>query len=205
MFVTGSVLKMTSTSLDLVIVGAGGHGRALADVIEATDGFQVIGFLDDYQETGGSVLGYPVLGDFEAVPDFVSDTVGFAIGIGQIKSPQQRQELFGLVKKSGGLLPVIVSPHSYVSPRADLGEGTSVFHGAVVNVGAVIGENCIINSLALIEHDVRIEGHCHISTGARVNGGAHVGKGSFIGSGAVILQKELISPFSRVPAGKRVG
>ena len=194
---------MISTSLDLVIVGAGGHGRALADVIEATDEFQVFGFLDDYEETGGSVLGYPVLGDFEAVPDFVSDTVGFAIGLGQIKSPQKRQELFRLVKKSGGVLPAIVSPHSYVSLRSSLGDGTAVFHGAVVNVGAVIGDNCIINSMALIEHDVRIEDHCHISTGAMVNGGVEIGEGSFVGSGSIIIQEQKVTPYTFIPAGAR--
>ena len=186
---------------DIIILGAGGHGRSIADVIEEVEGFRIVGFLDDYREKGTSFCDYAVLGKFKSVPNFVSVNVGFAIGIGQIETPKLRKNLFDLVTQSGGAMPSVVSPHSYVSPNAAIGRGTSVFHGAVVNAGAVIGENCIVNSMALIEHDVRIEDHCHISTGARVNGGVEVGEGSFVGSGAVILHGKKISPFSIIPAG----
>lgn len=190
-------------TLDVVILGAGGHGQALADVIEATRQFRIFGYLDDFQPKGASVRGYPVVGNFQAVPEFVSDTVAFAIGIGQIKSSRPRQELFQSVRSAGGQLPVIVSPHSYVSPNSTIGSGTVVFHGAIVNVGAVIGENCIINSMALIEHDVRVEDHCHVSTGARVNGGARIGASSFIGSSAIVIQEQEVAANSIVPAGAR--
>lgn len=201
--VAANLGTVMSTPVDLVIIGAGGHGRSLADVVEATNDYRIIGFLDDFRKTGESVSSYPVIGRFEHISALVSPEVSFAIGIGQIKSPQQRRDLHDAVVRAGGILPVISSPDSYVSPQARIGDGTAIFHGAVVNAGALIGANCIINSQALVEHDAIVGDHCHISTGALVNGGATIGEGSFIGSGAIVLQDQMVPPNSVVPAGTR--
>lgn len=191
------------TQEHVVIVGAGGHGRSLTDVVASADGFVVAGFVDNLLEKGTKVLGYPVLGSDEKIPELVASGKSFLIGVGQIKSPEKRVSLYRLIQESGGRLPTVVSPHAYVSPHATLGAGTVVFHGAVVNANATIGDNCIINSLALVEHDVTVGNHCHISTGSRVNGEVVIGQGSFVGSGAIVLETAVLPDYTIVPAGAR--
>ncbi len=201
MLATGSLSGMSGVVRSVIIVGAGGHGRSLADVVESTAEFGVAGFLDNFVAKEQVINGHEILGTFSDIPAFADSGYEFLVGIGQINSPSKRLELFAAIDNAGGHLPVVVSPHAYVSPRATLGRGTVVFHGAVVNAGATIGENCIINSLALVEHDTVIGDSCHVSTGARVNGGVTVGEGSFIGSGAVIFHNQQVPEASVVSAG----
>ena len=90
------------------------------------------------------------------------------------------------LKKIGYKLPVIISPLSYVSKHAKIGEGTIIMHNSVINAGVKIGKNCIINSMSLIEHDVSIGDHCHISTRATINGSVKIGRNTFIGSNSTL-------------------
>jgi sugar O-acyltransferase (sialic acid O-acetyltransferase NeuD family) len=138
-----------------------------------------------------NVLGYPVIGSDTDLAELIKTFPNVLITLGQIKSPNRRMELFNMLKQMGARFPVIQSPLAYVSPHAQVAEGTIVMHHALINAGASVGRNCIINTKALVEHDVAIEDYCHISTGAVVNGGVKIGSGSFFGSGAV--SKEYIS------------
>lgn len=46
----------------MLVVGAGGHGRAVAEAAELAGVFEIVGFLDDSPSTDGTVIGYPLLG-----------------------------------------------------------------------------------------------------------------------------------------------
>ncbi len=174
----------------IVLVGAGGHARACIDVIEQTEGFEIIGLVGMPDELGTSVLGYPVLGTDQNLPELHQKSPNALITLGQIKTPEHRIRLFELLVQKGFRLPTIVSPRGYVSRHARVGEGTIVMHGAVVNAGARIGRNCILNTYSLVEHDVVIGDHCHVSTATVINGGVQVESGTFIGSNSSV--RELI-------------
>ncbi|MCS6763633.1 MAG: acetyltransferase [Candidatus Protistobacter heckmanni] len=176
------------TMLPILLVGAGGHARSCIDVIEQEGRFDVTGLLGTVAEIGSSVLGYPVVGSDAELEAMGAKARHAIVGVGQIKTPDIRMQLFQRLESGGWELPVLVSPRAYVSPHASLGPGTIVMHGAAINAGAIVGRNCILNSMALVEHDAVVADHCHIATAATVNGGAKVGEGSFVGSGAVIQQ-----------------
>ncbi len=171
----------------LLLIGGGGHCRSCIDVIEASETYQIAGVVEP-NASSGQILGHPIIGSDDDLPRLLDDTKSALITVGQIKSPERRISLFGLLKKLGARLPVIISPIAYCSKRAVVGEGSTIMHGAIINAGAQIGDNCIVNSQALVDHDVEIDDYCHISTGARVNGSVVIGKGSFVGSGAVIRE-----------------
>ena len=176
----------------LVLIGAGGHARACIDVIESQAKYRIIGLVGKIGGASGSLLGYPMLGVDDELSTIVQGhdkgSIFALIGVGQIQSPDIRIQLFQRSQSLGLTCQAIVSPTAYVSPHAELGEGTIVMHGAIVNAGARVGSNCIINSLALIEHDAQVVDHCHISTAAVVNGGAFIGSGSFLGSRCVVRE-----------------
>lgn len=192
------------TESAILLVGAGGHARACIDVIEQEGSFAVAGLVGQPAEVGSRVLGYMVLGTDADLPGMAGKYSHALIAIGQIKTPEPRVRLFGMLERTGFTLPVIVSPRAYVSPHASIGPGSIVMHGAVVNAGAVVGRNCIINSQSLVEHDAAISDHCHIATGAAINSGVHIGVGTFIGSNSSVRQGIRIGDGCVVGMGQRV-
>lgn len=169
----------------IILIGGGGHCKSCIDVIEQEDRFTIAGIVDMPEKKQHNVLDYPVIGADADLAELIKSFPNVLITLGQIKSPARRMELFNDLIQMGARFPMIQSPLAYVSPHAQVAEGTIVMHHALINAGASVGRNCIINTKALVEHDAVIEDHCHISTGAVVNGGVKIGSGSFFGSGAV--------------------
>lgn len=185
----------------LLLIGGGGHCHSCIDVIEAASIYQIEGIVKD-KASSELILGYPIIGSDDDLPQLLKDTKSVLIAFGQIKTPETRIRLFDLLKQLDAELPVIFSPRAYCSKHALVGEGSIIMHDAIVNAGASIGANCIINSQTLIEHDVTVADHCHVSTGARVNGGVIIGKGSFIGSGVILKEGIVIGENVVISAGQ---
>ncbi len=177
---------------DLILIGGGGHCKSVIDVIEAGKEFNIVGIIDVPEKLGQKVLQYEVIGKDEDIEKLSRRFKFFFISIGQIDTGTLRANLFRVIKEVGLIIPTIVSPFSYVSGSAVIGEGSIVMHHALINAGSRIGNNCIINSKALIEHDVTVGDHCHISTGSILNGGVSVNDNSFIGSNAVCIQNAVV-------------
>lgn len=188
----------------IILIGGGGHCLAAIDVIELDGQYDIRGILDLPEKVGSTIQDYPVIGTDEDIEELVKECSDFHITVGQIKSSVIRERIFNRVKEAGGRLPVIISPLAYVSPNAQVGEGSIVMHQALVNAGATIGNVGIINSKALIEHEATIGDFCHISTGAVVNGQAHIGDCCFIGSNAVVSNNIEIVENTIVGAGSQV-
>ncbi len=172
---------------NLLLIGGGGHCRAVIDVLEACQQ-SIAGIIHGPDCELKSVLGYAALGRDADLPFFFSKDMHAFITLGQIRSPLIRKKLFYTIKDIGFKVPRFISPLAYFSQHANLGKGSIVMHHALVNSAAHIGENCIINTKALVEHDCIIESHCHIAVGAKVCGEVHIGEGTFVGSGATIMQ-----------------
>ena len=171
---------------EIVLVGGGGHCRAVIDVIEQEGIYRIAGIIDKELDTGYKILGnYRVIGRDEQLEEMRKRYDHALVTVGQIESPNIRIKLYTLLEKLDYTMPVIISPRAYVSEHADIGAGSVVMHDALINAGASVGKNCIVNTKSLIEHDAVVEDHCHISTAAVINGGAVVKKGTFFGSGAV--------------------
>ena len=188
----------------LLLLGGGGHCHACIDIIESKKNHKIVGIVLPTIGYYDNIMGYPVIGADEDLPELLKHTNNAIITVGQIKSPTIRIKLFDLLKTHSAHLPIIQSPSSYCSQHAAIGEGTILMHGSFVNAGAKVGANCIINSQALIEHDVNIADHCHVSTGAKVNGGVHIGRGSFIGSGSIIKEGVTIGAGVVIGAGQLI-
>lgn len=188
----------------IILVGGGGHCKSCIDVIEREDKFVIAGILDKESLTGEKILGYPILGSDELIAKFAKENYCFLITVGQIKSSVIREKIYKSIKKAGGELPVVISPHAVVSKYATLQEGTIVMHNAIVNAATTIGKCCILNSASLVEHDCEIGDFCHISTTATINGSVVIGDSCFIGSKAVINNNLKITSSVIVPSGSRV-
>lgn len=193
---------MSQTGENIILVGGGGHCRSVIDVIEQQGKFQIAGIVDLPELVGQRVLGYPILGCDDQLPELFRHYQNAVITVGHLRSNSLRLKLYEFVKEIGYALPAIISPLAYVSRHAVVGEGTVVMHHALINAGARVGINCIVNSKALIEHDVQVGGHCHISTASVLNGGAVVADHTFVGSNATSRQEAELRGF--IKAGSLV-
>ena len=191
----------------IILIGAGGHGRACIDVIEQEGRYAIAGLVDRRgAEAESGTLGYPVLGTEDDLAELRSRYDHALLTVGGIYSAalRDRVRLFARLRELDFTLPVVVSPLAYCSPHAHVGEGTILMHRAVVNLGAHIGVNCIINTASLLEHDVQVGDHTHIAPMGALNGKACVGSRSFVGSNATVMNEVVLPDDSFVRAGQLV-
>jgi sugar O-acyltransferase (sialic acid O-acetyltransferase NeuD family) len=185
--------------MNLFILGAGGHGAVVADLIRCAGEHRVLGFLDDDQGlTGSTVLGLPVLGRIGELSEMPAGGDGIAFGLG---GQAARWRFLTLARARGLAMPTLVHPHACVGAEAILGPGTVVVAGAVVNPRARIGAGCIINTSASVDHDCVLGDGVHVAPGARLAGGVVVGAGSFIGMGSSVIEGRRIGAGALVAAG----
>lgn len=177
----------------VVIIGAGGHGKVVAD-IALRSGAQVLGFLDD-SRAGEQVCGIPVLGKTE---DYVNyKEAAFVLAVGNAAVRRRLAE-----RMAGVRWYTAVHPAACVSPlEVTVGEGSVVMANAVVNPGAVIGSHCIINTAAVVEHDCAVGDFAHISVGAKLGGTVTVGENTWVGIGAAVKNNVSICPDCMIGAG----
>lgn len=186
-----------------VVLGAGGHARVVIDAIRASACATPVAVLDaDHALWGTDVLGVPVLGGDERLPQLAEQRVGhFVIGVGGIGDNQPRRQLFARAV-AAGLRPLTVRhPSAVCSSWASVEHGCALLPGSVVNAGAHLGVNVIVNSGAIIEHDCRVGSHVHVATRAALAGAVSVESLAHIGAGAVVRQGLTIGEGAVVAAG----
>ena len=165
----------------LLILGAGGYGKTVADVAAQLDIYDKIAFLDDGR-SGENILGRCsefssfADGNTEMYPAFGSNTI--------------RMQWLHTLCEAGITVPALIHPRAYVSPTAKIGTGTVVLPMAVVNTGVTVKEGCIINIGALIDHDSVIEAGCHLAPGAIVKAENRIPSGMKVESGTVIENRQ---------------
>lgn len=190
----------------LIIIGAGGHARVLAEIAKLSAQYLLIGFTDPEPELKGQkIMNSPVLGTDEILPELRAQGVETAIiGVGSVGHNGTRMSLFEKVLEIGFCPAVLVHPTAVISSAVRMGRGIAVMANAVVNPGAMLGDNVIVNSGVIIEHGCIIGEHVHIASGARLASGVQVGSGSHIGVGASVIQSINIGRGSIIGAGSVV-
>jgi sugar O-acyltransferase (sialic acid O-acetyltransferase NeuD family) len=184
-----------------VILGAGGHGRVVADAAEAAGLWREIVFLDDRFPELRTSGDWAVVGTSADLAALSSDTDEFICAIGAAKV---RITLQARLRSEGRRIANVVHPRATVSKRARLGFGIVVFAGACVNVGAVLHDAVIINTGATVDHDCDLAEGVHICPGAHLAGDVSVGRESWIGIGASVRQGVSIGDFVTIGAGAAV-
>ena len=181
---------------DLVILGASGHGKVVADTACCMKKYDRIIFLDDDREKK-ECMGFPVEGVFSDYGKYM-ETAELIVATG---NSNIREIWTERLKRSGAKLAVLIHPSATVSRFAKIGAGTVVMAGAVVNAGTKIGQGVIVNTCASVDHDCEIGDYCHISVGAHIAGTVSIGKHTWIGIGAVVRNNISICENCMIGAG----
>lgn len=179
---------------DVIIVGAGGHGKVVADTV-LLSGDNIVGFLDDNPNIGESFAGFPMLGSVDDFRNYSDCSFVIAIGDADVREKIVNQ-LQG-VKWYTAIHPTAVISKLDVC----IGEGTVIMANVAVNAGAVIGKHCILNTGSIVEHDNQIDDFVHVSVGARLAGTVHVGKRTWVGIGASVRNNLSVCAGCMIGAG----
>ncbi len=184
-------------SKDVIIIGASGHGKVIADVILQC-GDRVLGFLDDNPQAPSHIFGIPLLGktaDFIRYPD-----AHFIIAIGNAAVRRRLAQQMSPCRWYTAIHPRAVISGLGVT----IGEGSVIAAGAVVNPGVTIGDHCIINTNAVAEHDCTLGHFTHLSVAAALGGTVTVGDECWIGIGACVKNNLTICSGVTIGAGAAV-
>lgn len=182
----------------LIILGAGGHGRVVAESAR-TAGLDPIGFADDNPRLlHAVVLDLPVLGNTDHIEAGALPCDALLLGVGDNRI---RLALWRRFQGGRLALPAVRHAHAWVSPSAKLGTGTVVMAAAVVQTNCRLGAAVIINTAASVDHDAVVGDGVHIAPGARLAGNVTVGDGTHIGIGASVIEGIHIGAGCLIAAG----
>ena len=182
----------------LLVVGAGGHGRSVAETAELSGQFEVVGFLEDSLPAGETVLGVPVLGPVASMADYraAADQAIVAIGNNAV-----REKLVQQFAAAGFVFATVIHPQAFVSPSAVLGAGSAVMACAIVGTEARLGVGSIVNCGAVVDHHATVEDYGHLGVNASMAGGTVLGRSAWVQAGAALGYGVQVAANTVVPPG----
>lgn len=192
----------------IVIVGCGGHGREILEIIRCcndaaptNDRWRVIGFLDDRPAPGDvdriERLGVPLLGPPEWLRDAPAGT-NHVLGVG---SPGMRASLHVRLRDCESPAAQLVHPDATVGRDTEIGAGAVIFGGARVTTNIVLGRHVHLNQNVTVGHDSVLADFVSVNPLAAVSGECRIGRAALVGTNAAVLQRLTVGAGSTVGAG----
>jgi sugar O-acyltransferase (sialic acid O-acetyltransferase NeuD family) len=181
----------------LLIIGAGGHGRSLAEAVTASGIHDLIGFIDDSALPNHQILGYTVWGNTQNLANYRAHADCAIVAIG---NNQLREELSERLVSVGFKLITVIHPSAIVSPSAVIGQGCAIMAGAIIGTAAHLGNGVIVNCGAVIDHDAQVHDYAHLGVNTSMAGHTISGKkawmqaGSALGFGVHLAAEQIVPP-----------
>ena len=190
-------------SREMVIVGSGGHGREVLDVIRTQNSghetLKFAGFVSD-EKPDPKVLLRLEADWLGTVKDFLENStpMGFALGVG---NPLIRMQLANQFESAGHEPVTLIHPSATFGADVALGKGVFIASHVSVTTNVRIGDYSHININATVSHDSRISRFVTLSPSSSVAGSVTLNERVFLGVNCAILQGLTIGEGSVVGAG----
>lgn len=183
----------------LIIIGAGGFGREIANAAQEAVGygteFVLKGFLDQKPDALDGFAGYPsLLGSPEAYAVQPDDV--FFVAMGNLRLRRKNAEL---VAAKGGRFQTLIHRTASLGRNVVIGAGSYVAHNAVLTADIQVGRNVCVFHGTVIGHDGRIGDCSHVSSLVFLGGGVRLGAGVTLHPGV------RVAPFKTIGDGATVG
>lgn len=163
--------------MKLIILGAGGYGRTVADIARQSGRYTDVYFLDD-NSTDELVIG--------KCADYINYITSNTELYPAFGNNEGRLQWIERLEAAGAAITTLIHATAYVSPEATIERGTVVLPKAIINTGVVINGGCIINCGAIIDHGCVIEEGVHICLGAIVKAENRIPRCMKVEAGVVI-------------------
>lgn len=182
----------------IVIIGASGHGKVIADIAKL-NGYKEIIFLDD-DITKTKNGKYDVVGTGKDIDTYL-DQYDYFVAIG---NNDIRKKITEKLEDKKIIQPVLIHPAATVDETAKISSGTVVMANAVINADVYIKKGCIINTASSVDHDCKIEDYVHLSPGVHIAGTVSIGERTWIGAGSTVINNISIADKCVIGAGSVV-
>ena len=192
--------RAADVSMKVVIIGAGGHGKVVLDILRAQGKHDPAGFVDTTPALTGTVVGgKPVFGPPNLLPKLRQRGIdGAIVAIGDCRV---RAQYARVLREQGFELINAIHPSACVSPTAAIGHNVVIAPQAAVCTEAKIGDSVILNTGSIVDHECEIGEGAHICPGVQLAGRVRVGPGAWVGIGANVIQCLSIGEYALVGAG----
>lgn len=193
-------------SKKIVLIGAGGFGREVAQMIEGLNRrekqYDLLGFLDDGKQFNRETLinGYPWLGPSSWILDHKDEVVcTCTIGYASTKARIQRE-----LMAQGVQFETIMATTAGVARFCEIGAGCVLYWNVGVSVNCKIGDGVLLNDSVKLGHDVVIGDYTAIMPGTSISGGCVIGEEVNIGGHAFVVPGKKVGNKARIAAGSVV-
>ncbi len=189
--------------MQVILIGAGGHGKVVLDILRCEGKREPIGFLDANPALAGQrVGGLPVLGPINLLPRLRQQKIRAAIV--SIGDNRARMKYAALLREQGFELINAIHPTASISPTAKLGANVVVAAQAAICTEAKIADAVIINTAAVVDHEGEVAEGAHICPGVHLAGRVRIGRGAFVGICANVIQCLSVGDYAVIGAGAAV-
>ena len=189
----------------LVVYGGGGLSKMIIESIRVLGAYQIVGVIDDNMKKDDDVIGSPVLGGKEILPELFSQGIRMAVNsVGAIGNYQVRWDVFKLLAAMGFVCPVIAHPTAHIDPSAVIEAGVLVLAQSYISGNARIGMGSLINNSVVVSHDCVLGKCVNLSPGAMIAGDAVIGDFTQLGMNATVNIGVKIGSECRIANGATV-
>ena len=188
---------------DIVIIGAGGLGREVGqlinDINQDKKEWNLLGFVDETPEKQGTIINnYPVLGGSGWFDNSLKNNIWAVCAVGNTKGR------FNLIKKAEAMdvnFANLIHPSVARSEFMDIGVGNIICCNSFLSVNIKLGNHIAINPGCGIGHDTIIGDYVTLYWNVTLSGNVFIDEGCEIGSKSVIIQKKTVGKWSIIGAG----
>ena len=196
-----AIVGVGAPKTKVLVLGAGGHAKVIADILLAHPAIQFLGFV----ASRPGDIGKPIIGKFAVISSegeleksFPPDEVALFVAIGDNESRLGVADRYAAL---GYKFVNAIAPSAVISKHALLGAGVAVMAQAVVGVNTRVSDHTIINTGASIDHDGAVGRGAHLAPGSRIGGGVQIEVGALIGIGCSVNRNIKIGAGAVISSG----
>jgi sugar O-acyltransferase (sialic acid O-acetyltransferase NeuD family) len=176
---------------DLLIVGCGGFGREVADIVDAINDaaptWHLLGFVDDEPSPANreriELRGSVILGSV-ATARSTNPEADFVVGIGNAPT---RKKIADFLEAAGLNPAVLVHPSAVIGANVDVGNGTIVAAHVAVGSDITIGRHVHLDRASQVGHDSVVEDFATVHPAGVISGNCRVGARAELGTNCTLL------------------
>jgi len=188
---------------DIVVIGAGGFGREVAQLIEDINmdkkSWNLLGFIDETTIKHGTIINsHIVLGGFDWLEKNGGDNLSAICAIG---NPRDKYAVIKKLSPYRMNFTNLIHQEAKVSKFVEYGYGNIICSNCFISVNSKIGNHVSINPGCGIGHDVVIGDYTSLYWNVTLSGNVKVGEGCEVGSKTDIIPKRTIAKWSIIGAG----
>lgn len=182
----------------ILIIGAGGLGKEVVDLVKAMGGYEIVGFLDDNIEIKGTSINHVPVLDTTGYLDQYQGVDNVAIAIA---NPKIKKKIYERIMRIGFKYPNLVHPTAMMGSNVKLGVGNIIGANSILSTEVTLQDFVTVNPQCGIGHESELRSFTTLYWNVNISGNVTVQEGCELGSKSCVLQGLNITRHAIIGAG----